>query len=156
MTHLIVSLEDGSFYLTEDPRLPEDLAAAINAGGLESAGLAYPPPPCARFDVLGHRNLVVAVAHSGPLVKLSPRQRRILAGLQRGQACKEIALDMGISTTTVRSHIRNIKKLLGVKKRASVIPQAVFLGLLAPPKNLTLQGEGETLFLRQPAKDKAE
>ncbi len=136
MTHLIVSLEDGSFYFAEDPRLPENLAAAINAGGLESVGLAYLLPRRVRFDALAHRNLVVAVAHNGPLVALSPRQRQILAGLQRGLACKEIAFDMGISTSTVRSHIRNIKKLLGVKKRASVVPQAVFLGLLEPLKDL--------------------
>lgn len=50
---------------------------------------------------------------------LSYRQREILAAVARGWTTKEIALDLGITPTSVNTHIRRARKSLGVGTRAA-------------------------------------
>lgn len=61
---------------------------------------------------------------------LSPQQRHVLRGLADGKVYKEIALDMGVSASTVRTHVHVVYKKLGVVDRAQAVLQATERGWL--------------------------
>ncbi len=48
---------------------------------------------------------------------LTPRQRAILEAISRAKSNKEIAVEMGLSCETVKSHMRDIFRRLNVKNR---------------------------------------
>lgn len=62
--------------------------------------------------------------------RLTPRQREILRLLCEGRANKEIALQLGMSDNTVRSHLTFIFRELGAHTRTEVAFAARRLGLL--------------------------
>ena len=49
--------------------------------------------------------------------ELTTRQRRILEQLANGRTNAEIADTLGLSPSTVKGHLRNIYRQLGVKNR---------------------------------------
>ena len=55
------------------------------------------------------------------LKKLTPREREILALLAQGRLYKEIAGDLGISTSTVRAHLHSVYGKLGVASRTLAV-----------------------------------
>ncbi|TCP58172.1 LuxR family two component transcriptional regulator [Tumebacillus sp. BK434] len=57
--------------------------------------------------------------------KLSPREHEVLITLVKGLSNKEIAEQLFISETTVKLHISNIYRKLGVKSRSQAIMYAV-------------------------------
>ncbi|WP_018130352.1 response regulator [Effusibacillus pohliae] len=57
--------------------------------------------------------------------RLSPRERQVLAEMVQGLTNKEIAEQLFISETTVKLHISNIFRKLGVKSRSQAILYAV-------------------------------
>ncbi|MFD2169746.1 response regulator [Tumebacillus lipolyticus] len=57
--------------------------------------------------------------------KLSPREHEVLTTLVKGLSNKEIAERLFISETTVKLHISNIYRKLGVKSRSQAIMHAV-------------------------------
>lgn len=65
----------------------------------------------------------IAVKDSGILQKfnLTPRQGEVLQMMMRGLPNKRIALQLSISEPTVKEHISNILKKLGVNTRVEVI-----------------------------------
>lgn len=69
-------------------------------------------------------------AASGAQAKLTPRQREILRLLCEGRANKEIALELGMSDNTVRSHLTFIFRELGAHTRTEVAFAARRLGLI--------------------------
>lgn len=61
---------------------------------------------------------------------LSPRQRQVLLRLAHGDSNKEIGAALGISEHTVKFHVLDIAKRLGVKTRAAAVVRGLQLGLL--------------------------
>jgi putative nucleotidyltransferase with HDIG domain len=59
---------------------------------------------------------------------LSSRETAILRILAQGNAYKAIALDLGISASTVRSHLHNMYPKLGVSDRAQAVLRATEMG----------------------------
>ncbi|MBC2666118.1 response regulator transcription factor [Novosphingobium flavum] len=57
----------------------------------------------------------------GGLETLTPTQMRILDAVQRGLMYKQIAFEVGICEATVKYHLANIFKRLGVKSRAQLL-----------------------------------
>lgn len=57
-------------------------------------------------------------------LRLSPRQRDVLPGLQTGMSNREIAHQLGISPLTVKFHVSVILCALGCERRAQ-IPDAL-------------------------------
>lgn len=57
--------------------------------------------------------------------KLSPREIEVLTALVQGLSNKEIAEQLFISETTVKLHISNVYRKLGVKSRSQAIMHAV-------------------------------
>jgi len=61
---------------------------------------------------------------------LSPREIEVLRRVSLGESNKEAALRLGISPSTVRTHLESIFRKLGCKSRAAGTLKASVLGLL--------------------------
>jgi NarL family two-component system response regulator LiaR len=67
-------------------------------------------------------------APAGP--RLTPRELEVLAELARGRANKAIALELGVSERTVKTHVSNILAKLGFTDRTQAAVYAVEHGLV--------------------------
>jgi len=63
---------------------------------------------------------------------LTPREQEILYHLARGLTNKEISTATNLAVDTVKTHLRNIFRKLGVKNRTQAISQAVKMGSTIP------------------------
>jgi len=59
-----------------------------------------------------------AIATSDRLAKLTKRELEVLADIRRGMTNREIALRLGVSTTTVNKHVHGVLAKLGARNRA--------------------------------------
>ena len=57
---------------------------------------------------------------------------RVLRYLPTHLSAPEIAAELSVSTSTVKTHMRNVYVKLGVHSRAEAVESARTLGLLAP------------------------
>jgi LuxR family maltose regulon positive regulatory protein len=72
-------------------------------------------------------------ADSSPLPDpLSQSELRVLRYLPTNLSAPEIAGELSVSVTTIRTHIRHLFAKLGVNRRTEAVAQARALGLLAP------------------------
>ena len=70
--------------------------------------------------LLGDRSAVdpqVVVLHTG----LTPAQSHVAVMLADGNTVRDIALKMGVKENTVRTHIKRIRRRLGVSTQAQVV-----------------------------------
>jgi LuxR family transcriptional regulator, maltose regulon positive regulatory protein len=67
-----------------------------------------------------------------PLEPLSNSEIRVLRYLPTQLSAREIATEMSVSTSTVKTHMRNLYAKLGEHSRTQVVERARGLGLLAP------------------------
>jgi len=58
---------------------------------------------------------------AAPHPELTPRQTEVLRLLQQGRSTKQIADELHLSTETVRNHIRNLFRALGVNSRLEAV-----------------------------------
>ncbi|MFJ7279767.1 LuxR C-terminal-related transcriptional regulator [Kitasatospora sp. NPDC098663] len=65
-----------------------------------------------------------------PDIRLPRRLRRVLAGWVGGRTAPELAADIGIATTTVRSYGRDLRAWLGVRSQVQASIAAVLAGLV--------------------------
>jgi PAS domain S-box-containing protein len=68
-----------------------------------------------------------------PQPHLTPRQREILDLIASGLSTSEMARELGLSTETVRNHLRGVFRELHAHTRLEAIATAQRLGLLAAP-----------------------
>jgi len=61
---------------------------------------------------------------------LTPREEQVLASIARGFTYDEIAQQLGVSSTTVRTHVRGIYVKLDVHSKTEAVFEARALGLL--------------------------
>ena len=109
-------------YLLKDAE-PDELSRAIHA--LMQGGAALEPKVAAL--VLGH----LADEDGDPAREgLSEREMDVLRLLPSGSSNKAIALQLGLSENTVKSHISHIFSKLGVQSRAEAVSAAMQRGLL--------------------------
>jgi PAS domain S-box-containing protein len=59
-----------------------------------------------------------------PHPRLTPRQAEVLRHLQQGQSTKQIADELHLSPETVRNHVRNLLRALGVHSRLEAVAAA--------------------------------
>ncbi len=64
------------------------------------------------------------------LESLTPRENEVLRLMAEGTSSREIAVKLGISYTTVRTHIRSLGSKLGVHSKLEAIVKARELGLI--------------------------
>lgn len=55
---------------------------------------------------------------------LTPRQCEVFDGMIRGNSDKQIARDLGISESTVKTHVRSILSVVGVRRRGAAVFEA--------------------------------
>jgi LuxR family maltose regulon positive regulatory protein len=67
-----------------------------------------------------------------PLEPLSNSEIRVLRYLPTHLSAPEIAAELSVSTSTVKTHLRNLYAKLGAHSRAEAVQSARVLGLLAP------------------------
>ena len=102
---------------------PAELARAIRAA---SDGQALLDPTVAA-------RLVEAIAQPAgepPRERLTPREQEVLELIARGYANKRIALELGVSEKTVKTHVGHVLSKLGVPDRTSAAMYAVRTGLV--------------------------
>jgi PAS domain S-box-containing protein len=80
--------------------------------------------PCG--ETVRERETGAAAADSG----LTPRQREVLALLAEGSSTPQIAGTLGLAEETVRNHIRQLLRRLGVHTRLAAVAHARREGLL--------------------------
>jgi two-component system, NarL family, nitrate/nitrite response regulator NarL len=79
---------------------------------------------------LGSADPGVGVGNSS---ELTVRQRQILRCLLKGQSVKEISGELGISESTVQTHVRAINQMGGCRNRVDLVRWANSLGFHAGP-----------------------
>jgi LuxR family transcriptional regulator, maltose regulon positive regulatory protein len=86
------------------------------------------------LDRLAGNGQAPSPAASGqpPLEPLSNSELRVLRYLPTYLSAPEIASELSVSTSTVKTHLRNLYVKLGVHSRAEAVESARALGLLAP------------------------
>ena len=85
------------------------------------------------LDLLsGNRPAPPSAAPRPPLEPLSNSEMRVLRYLPTHLSAPEIAGELSVSTTTVKTHLRHLYAKLGVHRRAEAVESARALGLLAP------------------------
>lgn len=72
---------------------------------------------------------------ANPVSALSPREREVLTRLARGEAHREIAEALSVSTKTVETYRARIGEKLGVRGRADLVRAALDAGLLTPARH---------------------
>ena len=58
---------------------------------------------------------------STPPAHLTPRQAEVLRLLEQGRSTKQIAQELHLSTETVKNHVRNLLRALGVNSRLEAV-----------------------------------
>ena len=61
---------------------------------------------------------------AAPHPDLTPRQVEVLRLLEHGRSTRQIADDLHLTTETVRNHIRNVLRTLGVHSRIEAVAAA--------------------------------
>jgi LuxR family maltose regulon positive regulatory protein len=85
------------------------------------------------LDLLaGNRPAPPASGPRPPLEPLSKSELRVLRYLPTHLPAPEIARELSVSTSTVKTHLRNLYAKLGAHSRAEAVGSARALGLLAP------------------------
>jgi putative nucleotidyltransferase with HDIG domain len=120
----IVRLADMlAHYLEGEPVAPEQLLSAARATGLtpnQLRGVMYDLP----LGIGGRRP-----APSQPC-PLSNRELQVLKRLGEGKVYKQIALELSLSTSTIRTHLHNIYVKIGAIDRAQAVLMAAERGWL--------------------------
>ena len=107
---IIAALDAGAIgYLLKDAE-PDELVRAVRAAARGDAPLA---PRAARELLAASRPA------EGPLDRLSPREREVLACVREGLPNKRIAMRLEISEKTVKGHLTSIFETIGVSDRTA-------------------------------------
>lgn len=96
-------------FLAKDAARDEVLAALAQVAG---GGVAFPPTLMRRAVSESRANPALAA-----IERLTPREREVLAALAGGGTNKEIAITLGITPGTVKTHVERLIGKLGVRDR---------------------------------------
>ncbi|MBQ7632647.1 MAG: response regulator transcription factor [Alphaproteobacteria bacterium] len=114
----------------------------IGAINLVLAGGVYIPPEILQMSLKSSSESVrqIAADLSEPTAKaanlsnITPRQKEVLSCMADGLQNKQIAYNLGLSEGTVKIHITQLMRTLGVSNRTAAVRKAVDLGLLKVTK----------------------
>lgn len=104
--------------------LLKDAAAEEVVEGIRTAAAGGSP-----LDPRAARSLLSAQSAPDPLAALSPREREVLSALLAGLPNKLIAIRLGISEKTVKTHLTNVFRHIGVTDRVQAVLWAERNGL---------------------------
>jgi two-component system nitrate/nitrite response regulator NarL len=69
-------------------------------------------------------------ARREPAIVLSPREHDVLRGLARGRTGPQIAAELHVSPSTVKTHLQRLYERLGVSDRAAAVAEGMRRGLI--------------------------
>ena len=115
------ALEAGASAFIHKSRAAQDVVDAIRT--VAEGGSLFTPRSIAQL--LNSRREVEA-----QLERLTPREKEVLRLMAEGTSSREIAHRLGISYTTVRTHIRSLGSKLGVHSKLEAIVKARELALV--------------------------
>jgi DNA-binding NarL/FixJ family response regulator len=115
-------------YLLKDVQ-PAELVAAIRTVH-DGEALLAPTVATMLLEHLAAEDGSGAAAAREEHAHLTPRELEVLAELARGRANKVIALELGVSERTVKTHVSNILGKLGLTDRTQAAVYAVEHGLV--------------------------
>jgi len=115
-----------SGYLLKGAELAELEMAIRTVGG----GEAYLTPAVAKFTIEAYREK--SEGPTGPLAKLSMRQREILQLVAEGQTTKDIAHRLNLSVKTVETHRSQLMERLDIHDVPGLVRFAIRVGLIQP------------------------
>lgn len=118
-----------SGFLLKDTRA-EDLFAAIRTVADGSAMLS--PTVTARLIARYVLGAAPPPASAPDTAGLTPREREVLIAIARGRSNQEIAADLFLGETTVKTHIGRVFDKLGVRDRAQAVIAAYESGIVTP------------------------
>lgn len=118
---------------------------AVVTSSLQAGAMAYLTKTCSREDVFaaihsvysGKRYVPTALAQvladnlGSPT--LTPREHQVLEKIAEGRSNKQIAAELGLGTRTVKEHLTNIFRKLGVQDRTDALGVAIRRGLVRLP-----------------------
>jgi DNA-binding NarL/FixJ family response regulator len=116
------------FVLKDDP--PERLIAAIRTVAAGDALLS----PAVTKRVIRQFVRVPRPAPPGELDELSEREREVFRLIARGLSNAEIARELYISETTVKTHVTHILQKLGLRDRVQAVVLAYQTGVFDPER----------------------
>ena len=127
--HVYAALRAGAsgFLLKDTP--PEELAAAVR---LIADGEALLAPSVTRRVIEEFARVSRDPAARAALAELTDRELDVLRLVARGLSNAEIAQDLTIGETTVKTHVGNILMKLDVRDRAQAVVAAYESGLIVP------------------------
>lgn len=76
------------------------------------------------------RNVTLRLDERDQATQLTQREKDILSMLGKGFSYKELANFLGLSTETVRTHVKNLFRKLNVSDRAEALREAIHRGFL--------------------------
>lgn len=109
----------------DDPALAH---ACLSAGALAFVHKSSSPQQLEQ--VLDKYLLTGSTQAPGKTVDLTPRQKDVLDALALGWPNKEIARSLDVSPNTVKAHLAELFRLLGVNTRTMAVVRARHLGLI--------------------------
>ena len=116
------ALEVGaSGYLSKDARRAEIVDAVLTV----SRGKTVVPPELAGSLA---QEIRLRAQPTGPV--LSERELQVLRGFARGQSIPQLAKELYIGASTVKTHTQRLYEKLGVSDRAAAVAEAMRQGLL--------------------------
>jgi DNA-binding CsgD family transcriptional regulator len=89
-----------------------------------------------REDAAAHAPLISTSNHAYPAqnpFNLSPREYEVLVKIAEGHSYQEIADQLHVSLSTIKSHASNIFSKMDVQRRTQAVMLAQQRGLLSPP-----------------------
>ena len=109
---------------------PEELIAGIHT---VAAGESLLSPSVTRrvVDRMA-RQPVVGAAPDERIAELTPRERDVLELVARGVGNREIAAELVVEESTVKTHVKRILMKLGLRDRVQAVIYAYETGLIAP------------------------
>jgi putative nucleotidyltransferase with HDIG domain len=110
-------------YVHDDPVSPADMLRVARSAGVGSNELRAVLYALPQASGAGRRRVVEACP-------LSARERDVLRLLSEGKVYKQIAQDLTLSTSTVRTHLHNVYGKLGAVDRAQAVLIATERGWL--------------------------
>ncbi|HSS61882.1 MAG TPA: response regulator transcription factor [Candidatus Limnocylindrales bacterium] len=115
------AVEAGASAFIHKSRAAQEVVDAIRT--VAQGGTLFTPRSIA--DLLNSRREVEA-----QLERLTPREKEVLRLMADGTSSRDIAKQLGISYTTVRTHIRSLGSKLGVHSKLEAIVKARELALV--------------------------
>ncbi|WP_063909908.1 response regulator, partial [Herbidospora yilanensis] len=124
--HAALRLGVGGYLLKSSP--PEQLAEAIKTAAAGD-GLI---DPAVTLRVIAAFAAASPLAPPPELSTLTAREREVLTGLARGRSNREIAASLFVGEATVRSHVAQVLRKLGLRDRVQAVVFAYETGLVSP------------------------